>query len=224
MSKAAVKSAARTSPPLRRQRAQTPQRSAVEVRPDRARISHSGVEPRGVKAVLASLEATMAAHCTRTARASSRCPRSQGEAIAVPAKPKRMARIRSRVKSGCLPPSPRRSSQDPRAEEIEKTRGLDGRRAGDGLQPSVASRNTQGLDLRRTTVAPAPAGCPASTYRGGCRSTRRRCFREHFDVIEQLHLGVAARVESLDSSLFNDEKNAHHGIVVNSCRVGSCCS
>ena len=77
-----------------------------------------------------------------------------------------MGRIRSRVKSGCSPPSPhgsrsRSARQDPRAEETEERRGLDGRRAGDRLQP-VANRYTQRPDscVNRDTQDRATAAVP----------------------------------------------------------------
>ena len=93
MSKAAVKSARKNVAPARA----TTLKPLKEVLSKSALIahvsSHSGVEPRSVKAVLASLEATMAAALHKNGARIFTLPGVlKATAVAVPAKPKRMGK------------------------------------------------------------------------------------------------------------------------------------
>ena len=89
MSKAAVKSARKNaaagSAPMK------PFKEALSKSALVAHLSsHSGVEPRGVRAVLASLEATMAASLHKNGARIFKLPGVlKATAVAVPAKPKR---------------------------------------------------------------------------------------------------------------------------------------
>ena len=94
MSKAAVKSARKN---IARTAKATTLKPLKEVLSKSALIahvsSHSGVEPRGVKAVLASLEATMAAALHKNGARTFTLPGVlKATAVAVPAKPKRMGK------------------------------------------------------------------------------------------------------------------------------------
>ena len=94
MSKTAVKSARKN---IARTAKATTLKPLKEVLSKSALIahvsSHSGVEPRGVKAVLASLEATMAAALHKNGARIFTLPGVlKATAIAVPAKPKRMGK------------------------------------------------------------------------------------------------------------------------------------
>jgi nucleoid DNA-binding protein len=93
MSKAAVKSA-RKNVASAKGTTQKPLKEKLSKSGLIAHVSsHSGVEPRGVKAVLASLEATMAAALHKNGARIFTLPGVfKATAVAVPAKPKRMGK------------------------------------------------------------------------------------------------------------------------------------
>jgi len=91
MSKAAAKSARKNVAPTARGMTLKPVKEKLSKSALVAHLSsHSGVEPRGVKAVLASLEATIAAALHKNgARIFTLPGLLKATAVAVPAKPKR---------------------------------------------------------------------------------------------------------------------------------------
>lgn len=91
MSKTAVKSSRKTAAPTAKAAALKPLKTVLSKSALIAHLSsHSGVEPRGVKAVLASLEATIAAALHKNGARTFMLPGLlKATAVAVPAKPKR---------------------------------------------------------------------------------------------------------------------------------------
>ena len=91
MSKTAVKAGRKNVAPTAKAAALKPLKEALSKSTLIAHLSsHSGVEPRGVKAVLASLEATMAAALHKNGVRIFTLPGVlKATAVAVPAKPKR---------------------------------------------------------------------------------------------------------------------------------------
>jgi nucleoid DNA-binding protein len=91
MSKTNVKSRRKTAAPTAKSAAMKPVKEVLSKSALIAHISsHSGVEPRGVKAVLASLEATIGAALHKNGARIFTLPGVlKATAVAVPAKPKR---------------------------------------------------------------------------------------------------------------------------------------